>query len=197
MIQDTRMAVPPTPGAQLKTAPTVLPGSIEDAADTPILTGTIFGRPCGPGPGRQHDDDDHTTRRRPRWKDFGRGEVVRCLLLSTRLIRGPTGLPPQPAYGVLCRANLEQKEECPETDDGPDNVGQIRAEIDGDRELASDITERANDRQRPRFPHALLAADEDKAGSTAAAAPGSPRCGRPSWRTAAEDRSVAFPMSPR
>ena len=43
MIQDTKIAVPPTPGAQLKTAPTVLPGSIDDAADTPSLNGTYFG----------------------------------------------------------------------------------------------------------------------------------------------------------
>jgi hypothetical protein len=43
MIQDMMMAVPPTPGAQLKAAATVLPGSIEEAAATESLKGTYFG----------------------------------------------------------------------------------------------------------------------------------------------------------
>src|SRR5579883_3175535 len=44
MIQETRIAVPPTPGAQLKAAATLLPCSIDEAAATESLKGTYFGR---------------------------------------------------------------------------------------------------------------------------------------------------------
>src|ERR1700730_12946577 len=43
MIQDTMIAVPPTPGAQLKAATTVLPASIEEPAAIDSLNGTYFG----------------------------------------------------------------------------------------------------------------------------------------------------------
>src|SRR5579883_2703 len=44
MIHDTMIAVPPTPGAQRKAAPTVLPASIDEPAETPSLNGTYFGK---------------------------------------------------------------------------------------------------------------------------------------------------------
>src|SRR5579885_1507145 len=43
-IHDTMIAVPPTPGAQRNAAPTVLPASIDEPAETPSLNGTYFGR---------------------------------------------------------------------------------------------------------------------------------------------------------
>ena len=42
-IHDTMMAVPPTPGAQAKTAATVLPGSSDEPAATARRSGTYFG----------------------------------------------------------------------------------------------------------------------------------------------------------
>ena len=56
--------------------------------------------------------------------------------------------------------DLEQDQEAGEADDGADDVGQIRPEIDRGRQLAGDVAERADHGERPAALHALLAADQ-------------------------------------
>ena len=58
--------------------------------------------------------------------------------------------------------HLEQEQQRREAYDRADHIRQIGAEINGRRQLASDITERADDRERPRRPHAFTTRHEIK-----------------------------------
>ncbi len=55
---------------------------------------------------------------------------------------------------------FKQDEKAGEADDRADDVGQIGSKIDRGRQLAGDVAERADHRERPGFFHALPAADQ-------------------------------------
>ena len=61
---------------------------------------------------------------------------------------------------VLWLPELEQGQQRDEADDRAGHVGQIRSEVHSDRILSGDVAERADDRQRPRTQHALLAGNQ-------------------------------------
>ena len=156
MIQDARIAVPPTNGVQLKTADDRRARrdrgrGVDLHRCSQMMPGSL--RPW-PGPGDDHDDQ-HDDRQPALEHLAGRQAVAfgrrflrrrhRHAAIAERLRRPP---------------DLEQEQEAGEADDGADDVGQIRPEIDRGRQLAGDVAERADHGERPAVHHAFLAADE-------------------------------------